>query len=104
MLHGQGTLSGVFKFRTVLVMKLICPFAYSTALMFAQIEGKAWIYLPMKLIFLLIALARLKAVTKVYKWLFCPLLTISQSKQKGQFHGNTLDEAVQVNFFLSFGP
>ena len=27
------------------------PFAYFTALMFAQIEGKAWIYLPMKLVF-----------------------------------------------------
>lgn len=58
----QGTLSGGLQVQNCFRNETYMPFAYFTALMFAQMEGKAWIYLPMKLIFLLIALARLKAV------------------------------------------
>ena len=47
----QGTLLGGLHGQNCFLNKTYMPFAYFTALMFAQIEGKAWIYLPMKLVF-----------------------------------------------------
>lgn len=58
----QGTLLKGLHGQNCFLNKTYMPFAYFTALMFAQIEGKAWIYLPMKLVFLLLAFVRLKAV------------------------------------------
>ena len=81
------------------------PFAYFAVLIFGWRLGNTWIRLTMKPVFLLLTLARIKAVTpKCVLVVFLSFTKVTKNKTKKPmplFLKNVLDKAVKVSNFLN---